>query len=110
MWFIFPQIAGLGSSVLSQRYAISGEMEARAYLAHPVLGARLRECCEVLLGLEGRSAREIFGPTDELKMRSCATLFASVSPAGSIFHGLLQEFFDGEIDRQTVGKLSESGD
>lgn len=108
MWFVFPQIAGLGSSAMSQRYAMSGPDEARGYLAHPVLGARLRECCEVLVGPEGRSAVEIFGATDELKLRSCATLFAAVSPAGSVFHRVLNEYFDGEPDRLTMSKVGET--
>lgn len=105
MWFVFPQIAGLGSSAMSRRYAIQGPDEARAYLEHPVLGARLRECCEVLLEPHRLSAVEVFGPTDALKLRSCATLFAAVSPAGSIFHRVLDEYFGGEQDRLTTANI-----
>ncbi len=101
MWFVFPQIAGLGSSAMSQRYAIRDGEEARHYLAHPVLGERLRECFETLLGQEGRSAVQIFGPTDELKLRSCATLFAAVLPSGSIFQQVLDRFFNGLPDGRT---------
>src|SRR5258706_4591141 len=88
MWYIFPQFDGLGFSSTSQLYSIKSIAEAQAYLSHPILGPRLLECAEATLGVEGRSARKIFGPIDELKLRSCATLFASVSPAGSVFHRL----------------------
>lgn len=101
MWFVFPQIAGLGLSAMSQRYAIRDGAEARDYLAHPVLGQRLCECFEALLGREGPSAVQIFGPTDELKLRSCATLFAAVSPAGSVFQQVLDRFFNGRPDERT---------
>jgi uncharacterized protein (DUF1810 family) len=89
MWYIFPQFEGLGSSAMSQRYSIKSLGEAEAYLRHPVLGPRLIECAEAVLGVKGRSAVEIFGSPDDLKLRSCATLFASVSPTGSVFHRLL---------------------
>src|SRR6476620_2362616 len=89
MWFVFPQIEGLGHSSMSRRYAIKSVAEARAYLEHRVLGPRLLECCEAALGVEGRSAHEIFGSPDDMKLRSCGTLFASVSPPGSVFHRLL---------------------
>ncbi|MGI8889879.1 MAG: DUF1810 domain-containing protein [Chthoniobacterales bacterium] len=105
MWFVFPQVAGLGSSAMSQRYAISDAEEARAYLDHPVLGSRLRECCETLLWLEGRSAVEIFGATDELKLRSSATLFASVVPNGQVFQQVLDRYFEGEADEKTIERL-----
>src|SRR5437868_609228 len=88
MWYVFPQAAGLGSSAMSRRYAIQSTEETEAYLAHPVLGPRLVECFETLLRLEGRSAYEIFGDPDELKLQSCATLFACMSPEGSVFHRL----------------------
>src|ERR1041385_5315377 len=91
MWYIFPQIEGLGASTMSRRYAIRSGNEARAYLHHPVLGARLIACVEALLNLEGRSAAEIFGFPDENKLRSCATLFASVSEPNSVFHRLLNK-------------------
>jgi uncharacterized protein (DUF1810 family) len=106
MWYVFPQVEGLGSSGMSQKYAISGAAEATAYLAHPVLGPRLVECCEAVLAVEGRSAREIFGGIDELKLRSCATLFASVSDPGSVFDRVLKKYFNGERDARTVERLA----
>lgn len=105
MWYIFPQIAGLGSSVMSRRYAIQDRAEAEAYLNHPLLGARLRECVEAVLAVEGRSAHDIFGAPDNIKLRSCATLFASVSPDESVFHRLLDAYFQGEPDRETLRRL-----
>ncbi|MFQ3615650.1 MAG: DUF1810 domain-containing protein [Cyanobacteriota bacterium] len=98
MWYIFPQRAGLGFSAMSQHYAIKSLAEAQAYLQHPVLGARLIECAEAVLQVNGRSAYEIFGSPDDLKLRSCATLFAQISPAGSVFHRLLDQYFQGEPD------------
>ena len=83
MWYIFPQVDGLAFSATSKRYAIKSVAEAKAYLDHPVLGPRLLACAEAVLGVEGRSATEIFGSPDDLKLRSCATLFACVSPSGS---------------------------
>ena len=106
MWFVFPQFDGLGFSAMAERYAIKSLDEARAYLAHPTLGPRLAECVEAALGVEGRSAREIFGTPDDLKLRSCATLFAEVSPAGSGFERLLGKYFDGERDEKTLRLLS----
>ena len=106
MWFIFPQIEGLGFSAISQRYAIKSREEARAYLEHEILGPRLTACVEVLLNLEGLSADEIFGYPDEMKLRSCATLFAEVAHAGSVFHRLLEKYFDGEPDPKTLQLLS----
>ena len=109
MWFVFPQIDGLGMSDMSRRYAIRDTAEARAYLAHPVLGARLVECCEALLGVPDRSAHEILGSPDDLKLRSCATLFAQVAPSGSAFHRVLERFFTGASDPRTLERLRESG-
>src|SRR5688572_10513048 len=86
MWYIFPQFDGLGSSPTARAFAIKSVDEARAYLAHPVLGPRLVSCAEAALGVEGRSASQIFGSPDDMKLRSSATLFAAVSPAGSVFH------------------------
>ncbi|MBF2083910.1 DUF1810 domain-containing protein [Thermoleptolyngbya sp. C42_A2020_037] len=106
MWYIFPQYAGLGFSATSQHYAIKSLAEAEAYLQHPILGARLIECAEAALQVNGRSAYEIFGSPDDLKLRSCATLFAQVSPAGSVFHQLLDQYFQGEPDAKTL-KLIE---
>jgi uncharacterized protein (DUF1810 family) len=102
MWYIFPQFAGLGFSSMSQRYAIKSAAEARAYLGHPVLGPRLVECCEAAIALEGRTATEVFGSPDDIKLRSCATLFAAVSPPGSVFDRLLDKFFQGVRDEQTL--------
>lgn len=102
MWYVFPQFAGLGSSPTAQRYAIRSVSEARAYLGHPVLGRRLLEVSEAALGVEGRSARSIFGTPDDLKLRSSATLFAAVSPAGSVFHQILDKYFDGQPDVRTA--------
>ena len=102
MWYIFPQYAGLGVSATSQRYAITSVAEAEAYLNHPVLGRRLMECAEALVGVKNRSAHEIFGSPDDLKLKSCATLFAQVSPAGSIFERVLDKYFDGERDGNTL--------
>lgn len=105
IWYIFPQIEGLGQSEMSQYYAIRSEDEARAYLAHPVLGPRLVECCEAVLGITGRSAREIFGSPDDLKLRSCATLFAHISPENSVFERLLDRYFQGAPDERTLDLL-----
>ena len=105
MWYIFPQVDGLGFSATSRFYAIQSLAEAEAYLAHPILGPRLQECAEAVLGVEGRSATEIFGCPDDLKLRSCATLFACASPAGSAFHRVLDEYFQGQPDRKTLELL-----
>jgi sodium/bile acid cotransporter 7 len=101
IWYIFPQLDGLGSSSMARRYAIQSLDEARAYLAHPVLGPRLIECVEAALAVEGKSAREIFGSPDDLKLRSCATLFSMVAPAGSVFQQLLDKYFHGRPDEAT---------
>ncbi|MEO7273978.1 MAG: DUF1810 domain-containing protein [Vicinamibacterales bacterium] len=101
MWFVFPQIAGLGLSDMSRRYAISSPGEARAYLDHPVLGPRLQACFAATLGVTGRSAHDIFGSPDDLKLRSCATLFAAVSDSGSVFQQVLDRYFDGAADDDT---------
>ncbi|WP_416674330.1 DUF1810 domain-containing protein [Egbenema bharatensis] len=110
MWFIFPQFDGLGSSPTSKTYAIKSLAEARAYLDHPVLGARLIECAEAALGVVGRSANQIFGSPDDRKLKSCATLFAAISPAGSVFHQLLDRFFRDQRDSETLRLLNESGE
>lgn len=101
MWFVFPQIAGLGMSSTAQRYAVSGLAEARAYLDHPVLGARLRECCEVLTRHSERSAQQIFGEVDALKLRSSTTLFLRADPCDDLFQQVLDRFFDGVPDPRT---------
>jgi len=102
MWYIFPQFAGLGFSAMSKRYAIRSAEEARAYLAHPLLGPRLVRCCVAVMEIEGRSAHNIFGSPDDMKLRSSMTLFASVSPAGSVFEQVLEKYFGGEADPQTL--------
>ena len=104
MWFIFPQIAGLGRSPMAQHYAIQNLAEARAYLNHPVLGARLRECTRAVLDVEGKTAHEIFGSPDHLKFRSSMTLFAHAAPDEELFRTALEKYFDGE-DQLTVEKL-----
>jgi uncharacterized protein (DUF1810 family) len=103
MWFVFPQVAGLGSSAMAQRYAIASLAEARAYLEHPALGPRLIECAEAACAVDGRSAFEIFGSPDDLKLCSSATLFDAVSPRHSVFDRLLEKFFDGQRDPRTLG-------
>jgi uncharacterized protein (DUF1810 family) len=107
IWYVFPQYAGLGFSSMSARYAIRSLAEAQAYLRHPVLGPRLVECCEAALAVEGRSALEIFGSPDDLKLRSCATLFARVSPPGSAFERLLGKYFEGAVDERTLALLAK---
>jgi uncharacterized protein (DUF1810 family) len=102
MWYVFPQFEGLGFSWTSREYSIKSVAEAEAYLAHPVLGPRLLECAEAVLAVDGRSAADIFGFPDDLKLRSCATLFASVSPEGSVFHRVIDKYFRGERDEKTV--------
>lgn len=103
MWFVFPQIAGLGGSPMAIRYAIASLAEARAYLDHPVLGPRLRECCEILEGLEGKSAEVIFGYPDVLKLRSSLTLFSRAAGQGnSMFDALLAKYYEGKSDPQTL--------
>ena len=110
MWYIFPQLDGLGFSPTSKRYSIKSVAEAEAYLSHPVLGPRLKECAEAALGVQGRTAFEIFGSPDDMKLRSCATLFARVSPPGSAFHRLLDKYFHGEPDDKTVRLLQTGPD
>ncbi|MEV4704497.1 DUF1810 domain-containing protein [Actinoplanes sp. NPDC049316] len=107
MWFVFPQIAGLGSSPTAQRYAIRDLAEARAYLAHPVLGPRLTECAEALLAVEGRSAAQILGHPDDLKLRSSMTLFAEAAGEGQpgVFRQVLDRYYDGEPDPATLQRL-----
>jgi uncharacterized protein (DUF1810 family) len=106
MWFIFPQIDGLGSSPTARRYAIKTKAEAAAYLEHPVLGARIVECAEAALAVDGRSATEIFGVPDDMKLRSSATLFAAVAPPGSVFERLLERYFGGQPDQRTLDLLT----
>jgi uncharacterized protein (DUF1810 family) len=106
MWFVFPQVSGLGHSVTSQTFAVSSLAEAAAYLAHPTLGPRLRECAALVAAVEGRSINEIFGSPDDLKFHSSMTLFAQAAPREPIFAACLQKYFGGEPDPQTLARLS----
>ncbi|CAM3496194.1 DUF1810 domain-containing protein [Nocardioides zeicaulis] len=105
MWFVFPQVAGLGRSETARAYALGGLDEARAYLAQDVLGARLRECCRALLDAGGASAEEVLGGVDAMKLRSSMTLFARADPAEPVFGEVLGRFFDGREDERTVALL-----
>jgi uncharacterized protein (DUF1810 family) len=101
MWFVFPQVAGLGRSTMSRTHAISSLSEAQAYIEHPVLSARLQECAQILTELRGHSAREIFGDIDAVKLRSSMTLFAAADPSNPVFRGVLDAYFDGLGDPAT---------
>ena len=105
IWYIFPQIAGLGHSAMSQHYAISSLGEARAYLAHPVLGARLRECAGFVLAVMGRTAEEIFGATDAMKLRSSMSLFHRAAPDEPVFAAVLERYYGGVADEATDARL-----
>lgn len=106
MWFVFPQWKGLGRSPMAARYAIASKAEAEAYLKHPILGPRLRECTELVLQVEGRSAIQIFGTPDDLKFRSSMTLFAAVIPQERVFAQALQKYFAGAPDPLTMEALA----
>lgn len=106
MWFIFPQFDGLGFSPMAHYYAVKSIAEARSYLNHPTLGPRLQECMAALLAIEGRSAYEILGSPDDLKLRSCATLFAAISMEGSVFERVLTKYYQGEPDCKTLQLIS----
>lgn len=105
MWFVFPQLRGLGHSTTAQRYGIASRAEAQAYLLHPVLGARLRQCMALLLASPARSADTVLGETDAMKLKSCATLFDAVAPQEPVFAQVLQRFFHGERDARTLALL-----
>ena len=105
MWFIFPQIAGLGHSPTAQKFAISGRAEAKAYLRHPVLGPRLRRCTELANAIEGRSIHQIFGAPDDLKFHSSMTLFVSVAEDDQLFEESLRKYFGGGLDPQTLERM-----
>ena len=105
MWFVFPQIAGLGQSPTSRRYAISSLDEARAYLEHPVLGPRMLECAGAVSATQGRSAAQIFGAVDARKLRSSMTLFLRASPAEPVFQRVLDRYFDGVADAATDQRI-----
>jgi len=105
MWFVFPQIAGLGASTMSARYAVSSLQEARAYLAHPILGPRLLECAQALIDAPAKSAREILGDIDAVKLRSSMTLFARAASGEPVFTQVIERYFDGEADVATEARL-----
>ena len=105
MWFIFPQISGLGHSPTAQTFAVSSLAEAAAYLAHPTLGPRLRECSLLVANIEGRSVDEIFDSPDDLKFRSSMTLFAQAAPQEPIFAACLEKYFGGHFDPRTLARL-----
>jgi uncharacterized protein (DUF1810 family) len=105
IWFIFPQVAGLGRSPTSQQFAIASLAEARSYLEHPILGGRLRECAGLVLAVPGRSADEIFGELDAMKLRSSMTLFNRAAPDELLFRQVLDRFFDGVSDAATDDRL-----
>jgi uncharacterized protein (DUF1810 family) len=106
IWFIFPQVAGLGHSEMSRQYAISSLDEARAYLAHPVLGRRLRECAAIVTATTGRTALEIFGSIDAVKLRSSMTLFHRAAPEEAVFARVIERFYDGRPDDATDARLT----
>ena len=105
IWYVFPQVAGLGHSSMAQQYAIRSRGEAVAYLGHPILAARLRECCGALLKHQGKNVQDIMGYPDDLKLRSSMTLFAMISSQCSVFHKVLNAFFAGQKDESTVAFL-----
>jgi uncharacterized protein (DUF1810 family) len=107
MWFVFPQLAGLGFSPMAQRYAIGSLPQARAYLAHPVLGPRLRECSALVLAAREADIHRIFGAPDDLKFHSSMTLFAQAAPGEAVYRECLERFFGGAPDRQTLALLSQ---
>ena len=106
MWFVFPQLRALGRSGTALHYGIGSLAEARAYLAHPLLGPRLRECTELVCAVQGRTVHDIFGSPDDMKFRSCMTLFAAAHPTATLFTEALRIFFDGEADPVTVDLLA----
>ena len=106
MWFVFPQIAGLGASAMARRYAVGSAEEARAYLAHPVLGSRLRDLTELACEIPQRTANEVFGSPDDMKFRSCMTLFNAIAPHETVFRAALVRYFGGEEDARTLEILA----
>jgi uncharacterized protein (DUF1810 family) len=109
IWYVFPQVAGLGQSLISKEYAIRSRDEAVAYLDHVVLGARLRRCCETLLKHEGKSIQNIMGSPDDLKLRSSMTLFGLIAGSDSVFERVLNVFFAGQMDEKTIAFLKGNG-
>jgi len=108
MWFVFPQLRGLGQSQMAWHFGIASRQEAADYLAHPVLGPRLRDCVELVLAVRGRTAHEIFGSPDDLKLCSCLTLFAEVAGGDSVFDRALRQYFGGQPDHATLERLSRA--
>jgi uncharacterized protein (DUF1810 family) len=108
MWFVFPQIEGLGHSAMAQKYAIASREEAAAYLRHPLLGGRLEECTALVNAIANKSAREIFGQPDDLKFRSSMTLFAQVAKGHSLFKEAVEKYFDGRFDEATLTRIEGS--
>ena len=106
MWFVLPQLRGLGQSAMAQHYGLASLDEARAYWQHPLLGARLRECCEALLAVQGRTAREVMGSPDDRKLCSCLTLFERVDAGAGIFTELLEKYFGGRRDVLTLAMVA----
>ena len=106
MWFVFPQLRGLGRSQMAWHFGLQARDEAVAYLAHPLLGPRLRECVELVLAVDGRSAHDIFGSPDDLKLCSCLTLFREIDGAGGVFGKALDKYFDGQPDAATLQLLA----
>lgn len=105
MWFIFPQVAGLGHSPMSRKFAISSLAEAQAYLRHPLLGPRLIKCAQILAGINGKSATDIFGPVDAMKLQSSMTLFMSAAPDEPSFREVLSKYFNSALDEDTIVRL-----
>ena len=108
MWFIFPQIEGLGNSQTAKYYSITTIEEAKEYLMHPILGKRLLECTNIIAGIENKTADEIFGSIDTMKLRSCMTLFNFISPEQKVFYDVLKKYFNGEEDEQTLSILKNT--
>ena len=108
MWYIFPQITGLGQSVMAKRYAITSQEEAKAYLAHPLLGSRLRECTGLVTNVDGRRVERIFDYPDNLKFRSSMTFFSEATIGNNIFHDALLKYFEGKPDQSTLDILARS--
>lgn len=106
MWFVFPQIAGLGNSEMARKYAIPNLADAKAYLSHDLLGSRLRECTEAVLAVEGRTAHEILGSPDDMKLKSCMTLFEVADGPGSVFSSILEKYFEGQRDERSLTRLN----
>jgi uncharacterized protein (DUF1810 family) len=109
MWYIFPQVAGLGTSAMARKYAIGSRAEAEAYLAHPVLGPRLVACAEALLSVTGRTSHEIMGSPDDVKLRSSMTLFAALAGSNSPFRAVLDRYYAGQLDERTVAWCGACG-